>query len=235
MPMRLATLAVLSLGLLGAACSGPPPVADHPTWAEVEPILRGQCNHCHGATASSTGAALSGSAVYRLDFFDMGDGACGDAALAMNPLPAARVSASLIRESVASINGNRPRMPPAPAPLLTDWERETIDRWTRTLPLAKGSPPWTNRMPRLQVFNFPKSADATARFSVILSDPDGDPVVGVLKAAEDVIPLDRPGSFAVSLDTSRWPAGLQTVTAVLCDGWGNTTFELGQVEIGHGR
>jgi len=156
------------LGLLLAlmlACSEAPPVPEHPTWADVEPILRGQCNHCHGATAETTGSAaaitgLSGGAVYRLDFFDINDGACGAAAVAISPSTAARNAASLMRESVASVNGNRPRMPPAPAPLLSQWEREVIDRWTRMPPPAKGGPPWTNRMPRLQIYNFPATADA---------------------------------------------------------------------------
>jgi hypothetical protein len=233
--MRRATLSLCSMALL-AACSGPPDVAEHPTWADVEPILRGQCNHCHGSTAASTGSSLTGMAAYRLDFYDMTDGACGEASVAaMDPLASARTSASLMREAVASVNGNRPRMPPAPAPALTPFERETIDRWTRTLPLAKGPPPWTNRMPRLQAFNYPKTADAAARFTVIASDPDGDPVIGVIKAGDQVLALDRAGSFSVNVDTSKWPAGPRALTAVLCDGWGSTPFDLGQIEISHAR
>jgi hypothetical protein len=140
-----------------------------------------------------------------------------------------------MRESVASINGNRPRMPPAPAPLLSQWEREVIDRWTRMPPPAKGGPPWNNRMPRLQIFSFPKVADGALKFSAILSDPDDDPVIGVIKANGAVVKLDRSGSFAVSLDTTGWPRGKQTLTAVLCDGWGNQTFAVGEVEIAHAQ
>jgi hypothetical protein len=238
MHARLQPLLILSLALAGA-CSGAPDVPEHPTWADVEPILRGQCNHCHGATAETTGssAAISGmaGAVYRLDFFDVNDGACGPAAAALAAPAAAKTVASLMRESVASINGNRPRMPPAPAPLLSQWEREVIDRWTRMPPPAKGGTPWTNRMPRMQLFNFPATADATLKFSVILSDPDGDPVIGLIDAGGTPVKLDRAGSFAVSLDTSAWPKGKQTLTAILCDGWGNQAFELGQVEITHAR
>jgi hypothetical protein len=236
MPMaRLAPLFVLALA---GACSGPPDVPEHPTWADVEPILRGQCNHCHGASAETTGstAALAGAAggtVYRLDFFDSNDGACGAAAEAVSPGAAAGTITSLMRDSVASVNGNRPRMPPAPAPALSHWEREMIDRWTRMSPPAKGGAPWNNRMPRLQVFGFPPTADDTVKFTVILSDPDEDPVIGVINAGGKVTRLDRAGLFTITLDSKGWPKGKQSLTAVLCDGWGNQTFEVGQVEIAH--
>jgi hypothetical protein len=227
----------LAAALMGA-CAGPPDVPEHPTWADVEPILRGQCNHCHGATADITGssAAITGlvaSAVYRLDFFDVNDGSCGEAAAAISPSAVARSVAGQMRESVASINGNRPRMPPAPAPQLSQWEREVIDRWTRMPPPQKGGAPWTNRMPRLQVFSFPKTADSSIKFSVILSDPDGDPVIGVINGGGSVVKLDRAGSFVVSMDTASWPGGKQALTAVLCDGWGNQSFQVGEVDIAH--
>jgi hypothetical protein len=239
MPMSLRS-ALFGVLALAGACSGPPPVPEHPTWADVEPILRGQCNHCHGASAEATGSTagingLVGGAVYRLDFFDVSDGSCGDAAAAVGPATAARNAASLMRESVASVNGNRPRMPPAPAPVLSQWEREVIDRWTRMAPPAKGGPPWTNRMPRLQVYNLPAAADDLMRFTVIASDPDDDPVIGVINAGGALVKLDRSGSFAVTVDTRAWPKGKQTLTAVLCDGWGNQAFTVGEVEIAHAR
>jgi hypothetical protein len=230
----------LFLAALTGACSGPPEVPEHPTWSDVEPILAGQCNHCHGASAETTGssAALSGllgGQVYRLDFFDTNDGSCGAAAEAVSPGVAASTIASLMRDSVASVNNNRPRMPPAPAPVLSQWEREVIDRWTRTTPIAKGGPPWTNRMPRLQVYDFPKTADDSLTFTVILSDPDDDPVIGVINAGGKVISLDRAGLFTITADTKSWAAGKQSLTAVLCDGWGNQSFEVGEVEIAHGH
>jgi hypothetical protein len=238
MPMSLRHTPWLALALAGA-CSGPPPVPEQPTWADVEPILRGQCNHCHGATAETTGsmAALTGAAggtVYRMDFFDSNDGACGAAAEAISPGASASALASLIQQSVASVNDNRPRMPPSPAPLLSQWEREVIDRWTHGSPVAKGGNPW-NRMPRLQVYGFPATADDKVTFTVILSDPDEDPVIGVINAGGKVTRLDRAGLFTINLDTKAWPKGKQDLTATLCDGWGNQTFEVGQVEIAHAQ
>jgi hypothetical protein len=230
--MALRKHGILLATLLVGACGGPPEVPDHPTWADVEPILRGQCTHCHGPTAAITGS--KGAAVYRLDFFDMSDGSCGEAALAMGlTSPLAKIYATSMKDAVASVNGNRPRMPPAPAPLLSEWEREVIDRWTRSTPIEKGPMPWTNRMPRLQVFSLPAEADRDLRFTVILSDPDGDPVIGIVKAGDARVNLERAGSFTVSFDARTWAKGKHALTAVLCDGWGHMEYEVGQVEIAH--
>ena len=45
--------------------------------------------------------------------------------------------------------------------------------------------------------------------------------------------MTRPGSFAVSFDSSTWPPGPQPVTAVLCDGWTKVTVPLGMVGVSH--
>ena len=41
--------------LAGLGCA--PKAVDHPTWADVQPILAGECSHCHGSTADLTGDA----------------------------------------------------------------------------------------------------------------------------------------------------------------------------------
>src|SRR5581483_3833332 len=60
------------------ACGGPD-VPEHPTWANVEPIVRAQCSSCHGASAAITGGGT------RFDFYDMTADLCGDAVQAMDP------------------------------------------------------------------------------------------------------------------------------------------------------
>ncbi len=220
-----------------SACGVEPAVPEQPTWADVEPILRRNCNHCHGSTAPVTASA--GTAVYRFDFFDPTDGACGEATAAFSSSAMAMASASQMKASIESVDGARPRMPPAPAPLLPAWERETIKRWSHASSLPKGAVPWNNRQPRLQVLRFPApdagvaQVDQLLGFNVVLSDPDGDPVVGIIKAAGSVVKLDRSGLFAVSLDTSTWAPGTTTLQAVLCDGWGNVSYNVGTVEIKH--
>lgn len=222
----------VALGVF-AGCSGPSDVPEKPTWADIQPILSGSCNHCHGSTAAVTGS--QGPAVYRFDFFDLADGSCGEAAAAIDLPAMALASASRMKDSIASINGVRPRMPPAPAPLLSDWERDTLDKWSRAREPIKGAAPRNNRLPGLQVLKFPAKADGTVAFTVILDDPDGDSVIGVIKGGDTLVKLDRSGAFSVSVDSTGWTNGRQKLTAVLCDGWANASYDVGEVEIAHAR
>jgi hypothetical protein len=213
-----------------AACGGPDAV-ESPTWADVEPILRAQCNHCHGASARTNAAV--GSLVYRFDFFEMTDAVCGEAALALGPGGMARDWASAIKSSITPpATGGRPRMPPAPASALPDWQRETLLRWAQSP--RKGLPPIDNHRPSIEVLapKLPTAADPTLAFTVVVRDADGEPVVGVLKVGSHVLRMDRSGSFSAELDTRTWPAGPYPVTAVLCDGWGSFSYDLGTMHLG---
>jgi hypothetical protein len=222
-------LPLLSLaGLTAAACQAPPQAPEHPTWADVAPILQGECNHCHGATARTTGS--DGPATYRFDFFDVDDAVCGDAALAMD-LPALAVaSAKLIKTDIATPMYGRPRMPPAPAAVLQDWERETIERWADQP--VKGPPPPGNRRPRIAI-NQLASASVKGQLSFIatVDDPDADSVIGIVRLGDRVFKMDHPGTFSVKLDLTGMPAGTQRLSAVLCDGWGNADYDLGPVQV----
>ncbi len=230
--MRSKQALIISLGLV-FGCTEAESVPERPTWADIEPILNRNCNHCHGSTAATTGSR--GSAVYRFDFFDLEDGSCGDAAAAISLPAMALGSAGRMKDSVATVNGVRPRMPPAPAPAMADWERDTLDKWSRAASPPKGSAPRYNRAPSLQLFRFPGKADRNISFSAILSDPDGDAVIGVIRAEDTTVKMDRAGSFAVSIDTTGWPLGRRRLRATLCDGWVNHSFDLGEVEISHVR
>jgi hypothetical protein len=216
-------LALPALGL-AAACSGPPTVPAHPTWADVAPVLRGECTGCHGSTANDTGGG------YRLDFFDMTPEVCGDAAKALpSPLLAAG-AAPLIKLDVSPTpTGDRPRMPPAPAPNLYDWERKLLLAWT-TAP-SKGPPPGDNHVPFIDVGTLPAKVSGHLTFTALLDDPDGEPVVGVIQGGNALYTMNRAGTFAVDLDTATWPVGTQRLSATLCDGWTRVTYDLGPVVI----
>ena len=67
----------------------------------------------------------------------------------------------------------------------------------------------------------------------MLDDPDGEPAVGVLEIAGVVFAMSRSGSFSVDLDTSTWPAGIQRLSATLCDGWQSAAYDLGPVIVRH--
>ena len=218
-----------ALALLAGACSEAPSVPAHPTWADVAPIVHGECAHCHGSTALTTGGG------YRLDFYDMTSDVCGDAAQAIQPAPIlASTSAVLMASDISSPGGgNRPRMPPAPAPLLRDWERDTILRWAQAP--AKGAPPADNHGPTVAIAHVPVSVDKSLTFTAVVSDEDADPVIGVIEVSgvPTAFGMNRAGSFSVALDASAWPAGTQRLSAVLCDGWTKATYDLGPVTIKH--
>jgi hypothetical protein len=209
-----------------AACQGAPEAPEHPTWGDVAPILQGECNHCHGATARITGS--HGGATYRLDFFDMNDAVCGDAAAAMDIPALAAASAALIKADISPAGG-RPKMPPAPAAVLQDWERDTIRRWADAP--TKGPPPPGNRRPRIEVNRLPSSAKGTLTFVATIDDPDNDSVIGVLQLEDSVVKMDHPGSFTVHFDLADMPPGPHRLGAVLCDGWGNASYDLGPVRV----
>jgi hypothetical protein len=224
MTMRAALFTPLPLLAVAAGCQSPPEVPLHPTWADVQPILNGECNHCHGATAAKTGAL--GPAVYRFDFYDMSDEACGDASSAVDVPALAAASAGRM---VAALSGSPPRMPPAPARPLYDWERDTILRWAEQ-PIKGPAPPGNHR-PRIRVNNLPAAVSKNLSFIATIEDTDGDPVIGVLRLGELSYRMGHPGSFAVNFDMTGVLRGPHRLTAVLCDGWYNATIDLGPIDV----
>jgi len=75
-PLSLASLDVRKLAR-GRGVLGPTHDPGAPDWADVSPLLRGECTGCHGSTANDTGGG------YRLDFYDMTPAVCGEAAQAL--------------------------------------------------------------------------------------------------------------------------------------------------------
>jgi hypothetical protein len=230
-PSRLAAAGCLAFGLVAGGCSTEAE-PQHPAWADVAPIFRGECNGCHGWTAPKTGSS------YRFDFFDMTRDVCGDAALALSAAPLAELAilagsapapTQIATDVLTAAGAEWPRMPPQPSPALPGWERDALERWG--VQPVKGAPPPGNRPPTIELGSFPAVANGHLTFSAVLDDPDGDSVVGVIEANQLAFLMNRPGSFQVDFDSSSWPAGPQAVTAVVCDGWTNARFDLGAVTI----
>jgi hypothetical protein len=230
---RLKIMRLLVLGVAAAfGCYSPPEEPQNPAWADVAPILRGECNGCHGWNAAQTGGH------YRFDFFDVS--MCDKAALAMGEdliLAGSPVAATFIKGDVVTQSGAPwPRMPPQPTPALPNWERDTIERWAAQANGGKpvdGPAPPDNQAPSISVSNFPAAAGAQLSFTAVIDDPDGDSAIGVVEANGLGFLMNRPGSFDVSFDSSGWPAGPVELTAVLCDGWTNVSRPLGTVQIKH--
>jgi hypothetical protein len=221
----LRTMLLGGLAATLAACDAPE-VPAQPTWADVEPILRGNCTHCHGATAARDASG------FRFDLFELSDSVCGDAAKAMPAESMAHGLAPLIASAVTPGMGGRARMPPAPAPALEDWQRETILRWADAPTL--GQPPRNDRRPQLR-FGADASfaADQALELTVLVDDPDGESVVGVIEIGDQTLQLDGPGSFRLHLDTSMWAPASYPAHAVLCDGWDQVSYTLPDVVVAH--
>jgi hypothetical protein len=237
-----------------AGCGSPHEIPAEPTWADVAPVLRGECVSCHGWTAAERvcpgfgdpqtqlncqswqgGERHGTGGGFRFDFYDVTSEVCGDAALALDPslvLAGAAGAAAQIATDVVRQNGaGWPRMPPQPSPSLPAWEIETLARWTAHP--TKGPPPVGNRVPTVAVSQFPASADGQLAFTAIIDDPDGDSVLGVVEVGNLAFPMNRPGSFAVQFDSTSWPSGVVRPTVVVCDGWTSSTIDLGPVQIQH--
>ncbi|HVT06378.1 MAG TPA: hypothetical protein VHO67_02925 [Polyangia bacterium] len=211
---------------LVVGCGGHPAVPDQPTWADVQPILRGNCAGCHGSTAAQTGLG------YRLDFYDMLPADCGDAAVAIPGGSAlAAAFAPKIADDITPPAGGRERMPPLPAASLDGWERDTLLRWTKQ-PL-KGPTPAGNRPPTIQVFGLPAQVNNELTFTALVTDPDGDEAVGVIDVGGVKVVMDRSGSFKADVSMAGAPAGRYPVNVVTCDGWTSNAYSLGWVDVKH--
>lgn len=220
MRSTLATLGLLAPLLPGCA----PTVPDAPTWADVEPILRGNCTHCHGANPAAGGDV-------RFDFFELTEDVCGDAAQALDAPKMAHGYAPLIEAAITPGAGGRVRMPPAPAPALADWERETVVRWARDPVLGS---PRDNRPPGVAVVGaLPSNVDDQLDVTIVVGDPDGESVVGLLQLGNEIRTLDGPGSFHVTVRTASWPPRRYPASARLCDGWGPVSYELPEIVVVH--
>lgn len=213
----------------GLGCGGPD-APEHPTWVQVQPILRGECTSCHGASAATTGGGT------RFDFFDMTTALCEEAAQALAPnILLAQALATPIWTAITTTPDRpttRPPMPPLPAPYLADWEWMTIRNWVND-GAPKGAMPPGNTPARIQLFGDLTTADQSLDITAVVDDPDGDPVVGVLTFGDVVLKMDRSGAFTGRLDTSLWPAGPVDIGTVLCDGWSSVHYELGTLQITH--
>jgi hypothetical protein len=215
--------------LLAGACDRPEAPA-HATWSDVQPILAGECTGCHGSTADNTGSGV------RFDFYEMTTAACGDAAQAVGTdAPMASGLASEIWNAISTPSDRknaRPLMPPEPAPSLADWEWQTIQRWVGD-GAPKGDLRPGNRPPRFVFFRSDSTPDRSLDITALVEDPDGDPVVGLVKLGTTTLKMDRSGSFSAHLDTSSWAPGDVAVTAVLCDGWSNVAYAVATLTVQH--
>ncbi len=188
-----------ALLLLLAACA--PEVPGDPSYqADVMPILAASCLRCHGAPA------LGGApASFRLDAY--ADLAAVDPAdpAAEVPLGGAATYAAAIALRVA--NADFPMPPRFP---LDGWQIELLERWVAA-GAPRGAPRPGNRPPEIAIEEVLPAGGALA-IRVKVTDPDGDPVGGVLRLrAGTGQPLVGPVRSGV-VDLTWTPANVSPAT-----------------------
>lgn len=215
---------VSTLAALSLACVPEKDVPANPTWVDdVQPILQGNCFHCHGAEIGfENGAPIrphKGQAGARFDLYDSMEFA--DAVGDMNALAGiggypGKAIAVLAVPRLKSGTPAQTIMPPPPALPLSDWERKVIEKWQATGAVrGKRSP---NAQPRvIKVAEKKQGADLLLTFDVL--DDDGDQVLGRVEAGAAKVPLLRSGRHTVTLKdaanaTPKWVLsdGQDTVT-----------------------
>lgn len=204
----------------GVACSAAEPPA-RPSWTEdVEPILRGSCGHCHGATADVTGMK------YRFDICDPEVPMIKDLGITFGPLTGAKPLAQIIAASVTSVEGSRPKMPPPPAEPLNDYEFQVISRWASRAENNADSLCNTrrgNQNPRVSVVSAAEKKGDDLVITVDVSDADGETVVGKAQAGVETVNILGPGRH--TLRFPGVPEG-ETVSVTITDGVRTVTRDL---------
>jgi hypothetical protein len=186
--MSAGKLASLLSATAALGCGTEAPIPEVPTWAQdVQPILRANCFHCHGATAD-----YKVFRTMRWDVFDLGEEpyqrmgfekvfeeelADGKPVKVATFFGASESSHGAIISAYIDVSADeRIRMPPAPATPLSARDRVVVQMWADLLKkqpasALKGSHP-SNTPPTISWVDVAKL--------VAVRDEDGDQVLGRL-------------------------------------------------------
>jgi hypothetical protein len=201
-PLRLSGLLALILAVTG--CDEPLTAPLKPTYVDdVEPILHGNCFHCHGADRSAIGA-------FRWDFYDPMDPnvtAMGNFNMEFL-LGGTKMHAGLLVPFITNKDENM-RMPPPPANRLSEQDLLAIQRWVKDP--VRG----TRRR------NQKPTADWLARpATVVVSDQDFEQVLGKVSC-------NGRDTTVLAAGTTRLAAGSQPpCTVTLFDGQDAVSVQL---------
>ncbi len=132
----LALVAVLTAGAAALGCQIEPGAVGQPTYeAEVRPILMARCIRCHGSPPLGDPHPLStqfpGPPVATVCFDVYGDTPCADADAGAGCVVHGALFETTSKNFAKFLNMDQKvlGMPPAPAPPLTSYQKDTIINW----------------------------------------------------------------------------------------------------------
>jgi hypothetical protein len=212
----LVALALATGAITVAPSCAVPEAPEKPAWdTDVYPILRGSCLHCHGAEYMTTANPWRFDVCSPMLFADVE--ATTDVGLG-----AVAIGESLKMDIDAS--KTRPKMPPAPAEPLGDYETKVLQNWLK-LATAKDVDPKVvckkqepNGKPNVKLLKSRKEGD-TAWLTLEVTDPDGDVVAGKISAGDASTKISKLGRYEVKIEK----ATSDDYKAKVSDGW--DTFE----------
>jgi len=211
--------------LLVLGCATEEPAPDQPTWAaDVLPILRANCFHCHGSTANFRKYGNKRWDVYdrstepylRLGFGPVTEEIPDSAGKTTETVTVvgAKDDAPLFPAYIDS-DDETLRMPPPPATRLSSRDIQLIKNWispdnAKRFALGSHQPNHKAAIAWL---------DKAARH-IAVTDEDGDTVVGKLDCGGTEVAVDHSGGFTLPGD-AKLPC-----TGTLYDGFAETAVNL---------
>ncbi len=169
-----------------AGCGGPNAVPEKPTWVDdVEPILRGNCFHCHGAGSHEVAGAP------RFDVYDVQPFA--DLGLVNAMTTDIESGRTYAEEFFKRAGGDKVltrdlMMPPAPATLISTRDLRVLERWAAMADPPRGTRA-NNHLPTAEWLDESHTA-------IVVSDADRDQVLGRVSCKDGSMarPIDRTGT-----------------------------------------
>lgn len=216
----------VSAAILAAAvvsCEGEAPVPAKPTWlTDVQPILRGNCFHCHGSDPAAAEAGAWQFQVYeKARYKDK---------IGVEPagLDAKMIVASILMDIKPGEGEARAKMPPPPALPLSERDIEVIEKWAEHIkadPVAAFGERKANKKPTIpkSSIKMERLTSGKLRISFVADDGDFDVITGKLEWTEGEETFNRSGGHTMTLNV---PMG-RKITARLTDG-----IDLQMVEVG---
>lgn len=185
-----AAITLAGLAALAAGCDEPSPAPDRPTWfADVQPILRANCFHCHGSLAD-----FARLGTKRWDFlYDPMDPqlrAIGDFSSVFEGQGGASPTDALQKFQIGAFiaANDLTRMPPPPATPLSARDIKVVQTW-----LMQPNPEKGTRSPNAK----PTADWLNVGKTFVVKDADRDQVLGKVRCGAMEALLIRSGTHVV--------------------------------------